>query len=421
MRPPGPDEPYEPRGPWTGFSRTEPEAEVDTGVPVEELSMLAERIGTVPPDFQVHRKLSGLLEKRRKVVSDDGAIDWGTAEALAFGSLLLEGHGVRLSGQDSTRGTFSHRHAALVDQRTGEEYAPLAHLAPGQGRFEVYDSLLSEAAVLGFEYGYSLADPTTLTLWEAQFGDFVNGAQVIIDQFISSAHVKWQRMSGLVMLLPHGYEGQGPEHSSARVERFLQSCADDNMQVVNATTPAQYFHVLRRQLGRRYRSPLVVLTPKSLLRLPRATSHPDDLAQGRFERVIGDRAAQATAGAVRRVVVSSGKVYYDLLEEQLRRHGDADLPVALVRLEQLYPWPEQALMAALDRFADAESVVWCQEEPANMGAWTFVRERIQGLLRPNQRLSYAGRRESASTAVGSSRIHKKEQAMLVAAAFDCLE
>jgi 2-oxoglutarate dehydrogenase E1 component len=417
-RPPGPDEPYEPRGPWTGFSRTAPQEEPETGVAIEELARLAERIAALPSDFEPHRKLATLLEKRRKVVSDDGAIDWGTAEALAFGSLLLQGRGVRLSGQDSTRGTFSHRHAALVDQQTGEEYAPLAHLSSSQGPFEVYDSLLSEAAVLGFEYGYSLADPNTLTLWEAQFGDFANGAQVIIDQFITSAHDKWQRMSGLVMLLPHGFEGQGPEHSSARVERFLQSCADDNLQVVNCTTPAQYFHVLRRQMCRDFRTPLVIFTPKSLLRLPRATSRPGDLASGRFRTVLGDDEACARSEAVRRLVLCCGKVYYQLLEERLRRYGDADLPVALVRVEQLYPWPEAELAAELASYSQALEVVWCQEEPANMGAWTFVRERLRALLGPEQSLHYAGRLDAASPAVGSARIHKKEQATLVREAIE---
>jgi 2-oxoglutarate dehydrogenase E1 component len=414
-RPPGPDEPYEPRGPWLGYSRTPEEQEPQTGVGTEELARLAERLAEVPAGFEVHRKLDSLLQKRRKVISEDGEIDWGLAESFAFGSLLLEGYSVRLSGQDSTRGTFSHRHAGVVDQRTGQEFHPLAHLSPSQGRFEVYDSLLSEAAVLGFEYGYSLADPQTLVLWEAQFGDFANGAQVIIDQFITSAHVKWQRMSGLVMLLPHGYEGQGPEHSSARIERYLQSCADDNLQVVNCTTPGQYFHVLRRQMARRWRTPLVVFTPKSLLRLPAAMSRPEELARGRFQRVIGDGAA-VRPEAVRRLVLCSGKVYYDLLEERRRRHEDGSAPVALARVEQLYPWPETELAEIIAHYPNAEIVTWCQEEPANMGAWTFVRERIQGLLRPSQRLAYAGRREAASPAAGSGRIHRQEQAALVASA-----
>jgi 2-oxoglutarate dehydrogenase E1 component len=407
-RPPGPDEPYETRGPWTGYSRTEPKEEPDTGVPLDELSQIAERLGAVPTGFQVHRKLAALIEKRSKSVHD-GSIDWGTAEALAFGSLLLEGFGVRLSGQDSTRGTFSHRHAALVHQQTGEEYAPLDHLAPQQGRFQVYDSLLSENAVLGFEYGYSVADPQTLVLWEAQFGDFANGAQVIIDQFIASAHSKWQRMSGLVMLLPHGYEGQGPEHSSGRIERFLQACADDNLQIVNCTTPAQYFHVLRRQMARNYRAPLVVFTPKSLLRLPRAASHPEDLATGRFRSVLDDPAAAARPQNVRRVVLCSGKVYYDLLEERLRRHGDADVPTAILRVEQLYPWPAERIAALLSRFEAAGTVVWCQEEPRNMGASFFVDVFLQWILNQigakHRTMRYAGRPASASTAVGQMSKH----------------
>ena len=412
-RPPGPDEPYEPRGPWAGFARVRPEEEPDTGVPIESLTHIAERIATLPPGFVAHRKLGSLLEKRRKVVADGGAVDWGAGEALAFGSLLLEGYGVRLSGQDSTRGTFSHRHAALVHQETGEEYAPLAHLAEEQGRFEVYDSLLSEAAVLGFEYGYSLADPNTLTIWEAQFGDFANGAQVIIDQFITSAHVKWQRMSGLVMLLPHGYEGQGPEHSSARIERYLQSCADENIQVVNCSTPAQYFHVLRRQMNRSFRTPLVIFTPKSLLRLPRATSSPDDLARGRFLPVLDDPVASAKPDDVERVVLCSGKVHYDLLEERSRRFGDLGVPAAIVRVEELYPFAAGPLAASLRHFPRASEVVWCQEEPANMGAWTFVADRLRALLSEGQTLRYAGRPDSASTAVGSARVHKQGQVALL--------
>jgi 2-oxoglutarate dehydrogenase E1 component len=419
-RPPEPDEPYEPRGPWTGFSRRKPEEPPDTAVPVERLALAADRMGSVPSTFSVHPKLSPLLERRRKVVSESAPIDWATAEALAFGSLVLEGTPVRLSGQDSTRGTFSQRHVVLVDQKTGEEYAPLAHLSREQAPFEAYDSILSEAGVLGFEYGYSLADPSTLTIWEAQFGDFVNGAQVIIDQFIVSAHVKWQRMSGLVMLLPHGYEGQGPEHSSARLERFLQLCAEDNLQCVNPTTPAQYFHVLRRQMLRNFRSPLVVLTPKSLLRMPRATSDVNGLSQDRFHPVIDDALAAGHEGAVRRLLLCSGKVYYDLLERQEQLLGDGPTSVALVRLEQLYPWPEESLGAVISRYPQAEEVVWVQEEPANMGGWTFVRERIQGALRPGSRLAYAGRPESASTATGSLRRHRQQQRDLVDAAFDRL-
>jgi len=416
-KPPGPDEPYEPRGPWTGFSRESPKDDPETGVSVEQLSQIAERLGTVPSGFAVHAKLENLLEKRRKMVAEGEGIDWATAEALAFGSLLLEGTGVRLSGQDSTRGTFSQRHAALVDQTTAEEYLPLQHLSPNQARFEVYDSLLSEAAALGFEYGFSLADPRTLTLWEAQFGDFANGAQVIIDQFVASAHVKWQRMSGLVMLLPHGYEGQGPEHSSARIERFLQMCADDNIQIVNCSCAEQYFHVLRRQMRRRYRAPLVIFTPKSLLRFAPSFSPVEELAHGCFDRVIGDRDAAASPDSVRRVVLCSGKVYWELRAEREKRWPQGPPPVALARVEQLYPWPHQRIASAVQGFARADSVCWAQEEPANMGAWTFVRERLQDALLPHQKLRYAGRRESASPAGGSPRVHKQEQAALVAAAF----
>jgi 2-oxoglutarate dehydrogenase E1 component len=412
------DEPYEPRGPWTGFSRTAPSEPSPTGVPIERLAQVAEGLARVPGGFQLHPKLLPILEKRWKVISENGAVDWGLAEALAFGTLLVEGTPVRLSGQDSARGTFSHRHAMLVNQKTGEEWAPLDHLTATQARFEVYDSLLSEAAVLGFEYGYSLADPTTLTLWEAQFGDFANGAQVIIDQFISSAHVKWGRMSGLVMLLPHGYEGQGPEHSSARIERYLQLCAENNLQVANCTTPAQYFHLLRRQMRRTFRAPLVVFTPKSLLRAPRAVSLPQELTSGSFLPVIGDGVAAPIADGIRRVLLCSGKVYYDLLDQvEQREKAGAKREVAVVRLEQIYPWPDRALAEAIHRFRRAETVFWVQEEPANMGGWTFVRERIQDLLLPHQKLGYAGRKESASTAVGSMRLHREQQKALLDAAF----
>jgi 2-oxoglutarate dehydrogenase E1 component len=336
---------------------------------------------------------------------------------MAFGSLLLEGTPVRLSGQDCSRGTFSHRHAVYVDQDSGEEYAPLDHISGNQARFEVYDSLLSEAAVLGFDYGFSLADPSTLVLWEAQFGDFVNGAQVIIDQFITSAHVKWGRMSGLIMLLPHGYEGQGPEHSSARIERFLQICAEDCLQVVNCTTSAQYFHVLRRQMQRNYRAPMVIFTPKSLLRSPLATSRVDDFTHGSFQTVIDDGLAAEQPDRVRRIVFSFGKVHYDLVSERKHHFGDEAGPAALVRIEELYPWPEERLREILASYRNVESVYWAQEEPANMGGWTFVRERLQQLLPEGVKLAYAGRAEAASTATGSLRVHKEEQASLCEAAF----
>ncbi len=420
-RPPGPDEPYEPNGPWTGFSRVRPNEDVNTAISVERLSQIAEGLGSLPEYFHLHPKLKALVYRRGRTIEDHAPIDWAMAEALAFGSLLLEGTAVRLSGQDCSRGTFSHRHAVFVDQESGEEYAPLDHLSDAQAHFEVLDSLLSEAAVLGFEYGYSLADPGTLTLWEAQFGDFVNGAQVIIDQFITSAHVKWGRMSGLVMLLPHGYEGQGPEHSSARVERFLQTCAEDCMQVVNCTTAAQYFHVLRRQMRRKYRAPMVIFTPKSLLRAPMATSRVEDLSESSFQTVIDDPLTSADPGRVERVLLSFGKVFYDLLAERELLKGDASERIALVRVEELYPWPEARLREIFSAYSNAQRVFWVQEEPRNMGAWTFVRDRLSDLVAENIRLEYAGREASASTATGSMRVHRSEQAMLVADAFEDLE
>jgi len=334
---------------------------------------------------------------------------------------VLEGFHVRLSGQDSTRGTFSHRHAALVDQSTGEEYAPLAHLSPTQGRFEVYDSLLSEAAVLGFEYGYSLADPTTLTIWEAQFGDFANGAQVIIDQFISSAHVKWQRMSGLVMLLPHGYEGQGPEHSSARPERFLQMSAEDNWIVANCTTPANYFHILRRQLHRSFRKPLILFTPKSLLRHKRCVSTLAEMGEGSsFHRLLWDDAEVGTSevtlkpdAEIKRVVLCSGKVYFDLLEARDAAGLD---DVYLMRLEQFYPFPAHSMVNELKRFPNAD-YVWCQEEPKNQGGWFFMEPNIEWVLTrigaAIKRPVYAGRPAAASPATGLASTHKAQQEALV--------
>jgi 2-oxoglutarate dehydrogenase E1 component len=412
--PPGPDEPYEPRGPWAGFDRKASVAAI-TAVPVERLQQVAERIAQTPAGFDLHKKLKPFLERRAKAIPDDGEIDWAFAEALAFGSLLLEGYNVRLSGQDSSRGTFSHRHAVLVDQTSEVEYAPLAHLSATQGRFEVYDSLLSEQAVLGFEYGYSVADPMTLTLWEAQFGDFANGAQVIIDQFVASAAVKWGRLSGLVMLLPHGYEGQGPEHSSARIERYLQLCAEDNIQVVNCTTPAQYFHVLRRQMQRNFRAPLIVFTPKSLLRAPRAVSHPSEFSNGAFQPVIPDALCARNPESVRRVLFCSGKVHYDILEEREKRGAEAE--VAIVRVEQVYPWDSAGIANSLAAFANLEHVVWVQEEPKNMGPWFFVHDLLQAQLPKEIALRYAGRPAAAAPAGGSMRLHKQRQGKLLFDAF----
>ncbi|MEN8159756.1 MAG: thiamine pyrophosphate-dependent enzyme, partial [Myxococcota bacterium] len=420
-QPPAPDESFEPSGPWAGFERHAPAEAPETGVAVERLARVAEAFAAVPADFEVHRKLRPLLDRRGKVVAEDGAIDWATAEALAFGTLVVEGTSVRLSGQDSSRGTFSQRHASLVDQKTGREHVPLAHVSETQAQFEVWDSHLSEAAVLGFEYGYSLADPGTLTLWEAQFGDFANGAQPIIDQFVSSAHVKWGRMSGLVMLLPHGFEGQGPEHSSGRPERFLQLCAEDNLQIVNCTTPAQYFHVLRRQMRRNFRCPLVIFTPKSLLRAPRATSRVGELSRGAFQPVLDDPAI-TDPGGVRHLLLCWGKVYYDLLAHREQRdgvgegEGEARGDVAIVRVEELYPWPAAALARVRDRHPNAERLVWVQEEPANMGGWEFVRELLRELWQ--REFTYAGRAPAASPAVGSQRVHRQELAEFLAAAFD---
>jgi 2-oxoglutarate dehydrogenase E1 component len=341
-------------------------------------------------------------------------LDWATAEALAFGSLLVEGHPVRLSGQDSIRGTFSHRHAALIDQETEDRYFPLNHIRDGQQPIEVVDSPLSEMAVLGFEYGYSLAEPRALVLWEAQFGDFSNGGQVIIDQFIASGEYKWLRMSGLVMLLPHGYEGQGPEHSSARLERFLQLCAEDNMQVVNCTTPANYFHVLRRQMHRNFRKPLIIMTPKSLLRHKRAVSPLECFVPGStFHRVLHCDELPSPPEEARQVVLCSGKVYYDLLEAREAR-GIKD--VHFLRLEQLYPFPADALAEELKPYAHCH-LVWCQEEPRNMGAWSFIEEFIEEVARElrfeRPQVRYAGRAAAASPATGLASRHRAQQEALI--------
>jgi len=404
-------------GRWSGFKTggaVDDPRRGHTGVELATLKEIGQKITALPPGFHLHRTLTRFLENRHKAIETGVGIDWATAEALAFCSLLRDGHRVRLSGQDSERGTFSQRHAVLTDQETEERYTPFNHVGDDQARFEVINSMLSEEAVLGFEYGYSLAEPNALTLWEAQFGDFANGAQVLFDQFISSGERKWLRMSGLVCLLPHGYEGQGPEHSSARLERFLQMCAEDNMQVANCTTPANYFHILRRQLKREFRKPLILMTPKSLLRHRRAVSRLDEMGPDTtFHRLLWDD-AQLLPGEkiklvpdqkIRRVVLCSGKVYYDLYEEREKRGID---DVYLLRIEQLYPFPTKALMAELNRFRDAE-IVWCQEEPRNMGAWVFVDIFLQWLLNQieakHRRARYTGRPASASTAVGQMSLH----------------
>jgi 2-oxoglutarate dehydrogenase E1 component len=405
-------------GQWKDVKRADADGprRGDTGVALERLVEIGTQLTKVPAGFNVHRTVKRFMDNRLAMIESGEGLDWATAEALAFGTLLLEEHPVRLSGQDSERGTFTQRHSVLNDQENGSTYTPLNNIAPGQERYEVINSMLSEEAVLGFEYGYSLAEPNTLTLWEAQFGDFANGAQVVVDQFISSGERKWFRMSGLVMLLPHGYEGQGPEHSSARLERYLQLCAEDNMQVANCTTPANYFHVLRRQVKRDIRKPLILMTPKSLLRHKRAVSTLAEFGpESCFHRLLWDDAETpgprktsitlAPDAEIRRVVLCSGKVYYDLLEDREKR-GVND--VYLLRLEQLYPFPAKALLDELNRFQNAE-VVWCQEEPKNMGGWSFVQPYVDWVLeqmgRPGARPRYIGRAASASTATGLMRTH----------------
>jgi 2-oxoglutarate dehydrogenase E1 component len=410
-------------GRWAGFKvarDADDPRRGTTGVAIETLKEIGAKITTVPPGFQVHRTLQRFLDNRRKAIDAGSGIDWATAEALAFCSLLVEGHPVRLSGQDCERGTFSQRHSVLIDQETEARHTPFNHVREGQARYEVINSMLSEEAVLGFEYGYSLSEPNALTLWEAQFGDFANGAQVVFDQFVSSGERKWLRMSGLVCLLPHGYEGQGPEHSSARLERFLQMCAEDNMQVANCSTPANYFHILRRQLRREIRKPLILMTPKSLLRHKRAVSRLDEMGPDTtFHRLLWDDAQLlpdetiklVADEKIRRVVLCAGKVYFDLYEERERRGVD---DIYLLRVEQLYPVPVKALVAEISRFKQAE-VVWCQEEPRNQGTWHFIEPYFEWVLNQvggaSRRPRYAGRPASAATATG---LMSKHQAQLKA-------
>jgi 2-oxoglutarate dehydrogenase E1 component len=405
-------------GRWSGFARaTKDDRRGDTQEQFEALKMVGRALSTPPKNFTLHKTIARQLEAKGKMFESGEGFDWATAEALAFGTLLDEGFPVRLSGQDSSRGTFSQRHSVLIDQETEARYTPLNNIREGQAEFEVIDSLLSEEAVLGFEYGFSLAEPKALVLWEAQFGDFANGAQVVIDQFISSGEMKWLRMSGLVMLLPHGYEGQGPEHSSARLERYLQLCAQDNMQVVYPTTPANYFHVLRRQMHRPFRKPLIVMAPKSMLRSKRCVSFLNDMGPGTsFHRIFRDQ-AEVVPGAttvklvpdeqIKRVVLCTGKVYFDLMDEREKRDEGR---VQLIRIEQLYPFPEAALAQELRRFPNAD-IVWCQEEPKNQGAWHFIEQRIEdtlGHLGSDKRPRYAGRPEYASTAAGLMSQHSAE-------------
>jgi 2-oxoglutarate dehydrogenase E1 component len=385
-----------------------------TGFDITRLKEIGARISATPAGFNVHRTIQRFLDGRKAMIETGQGIDWAMGEALAFGTLLDEEHRVRLSGQDCERGTFSQRHSVLIDQESEARYVPLNNIRDGQARYEVINSMLSEEAVLGFEYGYTLAEPDALVMWEAQFGDFANGAQVLFDQFISSGERKWLRMSGLVCLLPHGYEGQGPEHSSARLERYLQMCAEDNMQVANCTTPANYFHILRRQLKRDIRKPLILMTPKSLLRHKRAVSGLGEMAVGStFHRLLWDDAQKlpgekiklAPDAGIRRVVLCSGKVYYDLYEEREKRGVD---DVYLLRVEQLYPFPLKALVTELSRFKNAD-IVWCQEEPRNMGAWSFVEPYLEWVLAQTngktKRARYVGRPASAATATGLMSKH----------------
>ena len=407
-------------GHWSGLKQADQEderSEHATALTDAAAAQIGRALSSVPEGFDANPKIIRQLEAKRAAFEKGQGIDWATGEAMAFGGMLLDGNRVRLSGEDCQRGTFSQRHAVLVDQANANEYVPLNNIADGQAKIDIFNSLLSEQGVLGFEYGYTLADPTVLVLWEAQFGDFANGAQVIIDQFLASGETKWLRMSGLTLLLPHGYEGQGPEHSSARLERYLQLCAERNMTVANLTTPANYFHALRRQLKRNFRKPLVIMTPKSLLRHKLAVSDLADFTgDSHFQHVIPEVDAIGPAEAVKRVVICTGKVYYDLLAER-RDKGVQD--VALVRMEQIYPFPIKSLPLVLANYPKAE-VVWCQEEPENMGAWSFVDRKLEQVLttlgHASPRPHYVGREAAASPATGLAKVHAAQQAALVARA-----
>ncbi|WP_373716687.1 2-oxoglutarate dehydrogenase E1 component [Roseateles sp.] len=403
---------------WSPFLGKKWTDSCDTAIPVTEWKRLSEKLTTLPKDFTPHNLVAKLYTDRAAMGRGEINIDWGMGESMAFASLVASGYPVRLSGEDSGRGTFTHRHAVLHDQNRSSwddgTYIPLQNVADGQAPFTVIDSILSEEAVLGFEYGYAAAEPNTLTIWEAQFGDFVNGAQVVIDQFIASGEVKWGRANGLVMMLPHGYEGQGPEHSSARLERFMQLAADNNMQIVQPTTASQIFHVLRRQMLRMFRKPLVIMTPKSLLRAKDATSPLAEFTKGEFKTVIGEQDASIVADKVKRVIVCSGKVYYDLVRkrEEKKAHD-----AALVRVEQLYPFPHKAFAAELKKYPNASDIVWCQDEPQNQGAWFFVQHYVHENMVEGQKLGYAGRPASASPACGYAHLHQEQQKALLDQAF----
>ena len=390
---------------WKNFHGNYSHDPLKTGVSLKKLTALARKLNTVPSDFSLNTKLIRLLENRLKRVEKKENIDWANAEALAFGSLLTEGIPIRLSGQDSGRGTFSQRHSVLIDTQTGEEYTPLNALGKRQAPFSVYDSMLSEVGIMGFEYGFSMAQPLGLVIWEAQFGDFANNAQSIIDLYIASGESKWQRLSGLVLLLPHGWEGLGPEHSSARLERFLQLCAGDNIQVCNLTTPAQYFHLIRRQAKSNIRKPLILMAPKSLLRNPLAVSNLKDMTSGSFRAVVDD---PDRLKSVRRIIFCSGKIFFELLQ---RRRKIKNSDTAIVRLEQFYPFPEMQLKTAIQKYKQARKYLWVQEEPENMGAWFFVRPRLEKLT--GEAIEYVGRKAASSPATGFPNIYRKEQAAVI--------
>ena len=403
---------------WAPFLHKKWTDAADTALPLSEIKRLAERITTLPPNFKAHTLVEKVLADRAAMGRGEINVDWGMGEHLAFASLVASGYAVRLSGEDSARGTFTHRHSVLHDQNREKwdegTYTPLQNVAEGQAPYVVIDSILSEEAVLGFEYGYASAEPNTLVIWEAQFGDFVNGAQVVIDQFIASGEVKWGRANGITLMLPHGYEGQGPEHSSARLERFMQLAADNNMQIVQPTSASQIFHVLRRQMVRMFRKPLIIMTPKSLLRAKDAGSPLTDFTKGEFKTVIGEASAEVHPDKVKRVIACSGKVYYDLVRQRAeRKNGD----VAVLRVEQLYPFPHKAFAAEMKKYPNALEVVWCQDEPQNQGAWFFVQHYIHENMVEGQKLGYAGRAASASPAVGYAHLHQEQQKALLEQAY----
>jgi len=400
---------------WSPFAEADWDAPTRTGLPAEQLKKLATAICRVPEGHKMHPRGARIMADRQRMAAGEIPMDWGFAETMAYASILTEGNNIRLTGQDSGRGTFFHRHAVLHDQHGEAPYLPLRHAAEKQADFVVTDSLLSEEAVLGFEYGFATTDPHTLVIWEAQFGDFVNGAQVVIDQFISSGESKWGRICGLTLLLPHGYEGQGPEHSSARLERFLQLCAENNIVVCVPSTPAQIFHLLRRQIRRGFLKPLVVMTPKSLLRHRLAVSDMAELGSNHGFQELVPETEDLDPAKVRRVVFCSGKVYYDLLE---KRQAENILDIAIVRIEQLYPFPIDSYASVVNRYAQAHEIVWCQEEPQNQGAWYQIRHRLQEPLGDDHELFYAGRMGAAAPAAGYYKLHQAQQDGLVNAALD---